>query len=688
MLKAGNYGYLCIMLWMLTASLQGGSAREWKSFHSLQQDPTEPVERRHLASVSGCESACPRTAYEYLGPASTPQKCVCVNPLEVKLQLLNATGFISNDRQFWSEFAAQLSLDPAQVAVRGVAGIGKDSSSINVTVWLLPAAGARFSAAQYATISRLLNSHTVKFDPNLFGPYRVIRIVQLAPPPPPPPSPPPPRPPPAAPPPPQPPAPPGQGGSSKKSSSSMGLVIGIAAGTAILLAVAGCVVWTLMARRTRRCKAGDLAQGGGEKDVKSGSVGGAGAGAGAAGPAAGKEESSSLPRPMSTRVFTFEELHDATCGFDSSMLLGEGGFGRVYRGKLKDGTQVAIKKLTSGGQQGDKEFLVEVEMLSRLHHRHLVKLIGYYASADTQHQLLCYELVPNGSLESWLHGHMPDDGRLDWDTRMRIAIGAARGLAYLHEDSQPCVIHRDFKASNILLERSFNAKVADFGLAKQAPEGAGGHVSTRVMGTFGYVAPEYAMTGHLLVKSDVYSYGVVLLELLSGRKPVDMTQPAGQENLVTWARPLLRRRERHQGLVDPLLQGHYPEDDLAHVAAIAAACVAPEAQQRPTMGEVVQSLKIVQRESEYTNSGEQELFGTAPAPLAGAPSSKSGKSETWPERFRAQAAKYDNLDSPTSGSSFVSSESGPLFKSRLPSNLTQEELERSRLESEDLAEGR
>ncbi|GFZ19300.1 protein kinase superfamily protein [Actinidia rufa] len=176
---------------------------------------------------------------------------------------------------------------------------------------------------------------------------------------------------------------------------------------------------------------------------------------------------------------------------------------------LRHPTTVAIKRLTSGGQQGDKEFLVEVEMLSRLHHRNLVKLVGYYSNRDSSQNLLCYELVPNGSLEAWLHGPLGVNCPLDWDIRMKIALDAARGLAYLHEDSQPCVIHRDFKASNILLENNLNAKVADF-------------------------APEYAMTGHLLVKSDVYSYGVVLLELLTGRKPVDMSQPSGQENLVTW----------------------------------------------------------------------------------------------------------------------------------------------------------
>ncbi|KAA8549075.1 hypothetical protein F0562_000759 [Nyssa sinensis] len=197
----------------------------------------------------------------------------------------------------------------------------------------------------------------------------------------------------------------------------------------------------------------------------------------------------SLPYPTSTRFLAYEELREATNNFEPASMLGEGGFGRVFKGVLSDGTAVAIKRLTNGGQQGDKEFLVEVEMLSRLHHRNLVKLVGYYSSRDSSQNLLCYELVPNGSLESWLHGPLGVNCPLDWDTRMKIALDAARGLAYLHEDSQPCVIHRDFKASNILLENNFHAKVADFGLAKQAPEGRANYLSTRVMGTFGYVAP-------------------------------------------------------------------------------------------------------------------------------------------------------------------------------------------------------
>ncbi|XP_042514560.1 receptor-like serine/threonine-protein kinase ALE2 isoform X2 [Macadamia integrifolia] len=298
---------------------------------------------------------------------------------------------------------------------------------------------------------------------------------------------------------------------------------------------------------------------------------------------------------LSVETFSLADLEKATEKFSSKRILGEGGFGRVYHGIMEDGTEVAVKLLTRGSQNGDREFIAETEMLSRLHHRNLVKLIGVCIEEHTR--CLVYELVPNGSVESHLHGADKIKGPLDWDARMKIAIGAARGLAYLHEDSNPRVIHRDFKASNVLLEDDFTPKVSDFGMAREATEGSQ-HISTRVMGTFGYVAPEYAMTGHLLVKSDVYSYGVVLLELLSGRKPVDMSQPQGQENLVTWARPLLASREGLEQLVDPCLHGNYDFNDMAKVAAIASICVHPEVAQRPFMGEVVQALKLIYKDND------------------------------------------------------------------------------------------
>ncbi|CAL0320298.1 unnamed protein product [Lupinus luteus] len=302
----------------------------------------------------------------------------------------------------------------------------------------------------------------------------------------------------------------------------------------------------------------------------------------------------------SAKTFSMSEIEKATNHFNDSRIIGEGGFGRVYSGILEDGTEVAVKVLKRADHHGDREFLAEVEMLSRLHHRNLVKLIGICSEVSLR--CLVYELIPNGSVESHIHGVLTENGRLDWSVRLKIALGAARGLAYLHEDSSPPVIHRDFKSSNILLEDDFTPKVSDFGLARIASDEENRHVSTRVMGTFGYVAPEYAMTGHLLVKSDVYSYGVVVLELLTGRKPVDMSQPPGQENLVSWARPLLTSKEGLEAIVDPSLGTNVPFESVAKVAAIASMCVQPEVSDRPFMGEVVQALKLVCDEAKEAGS--------------------------------------------------------------------------------------
>ncbi|XP_024932241.2 receptor-like serine/threonine-protein kinase ALE2 isoform X2 [Ziziphus jujuba] len=324
----------------------------------------------------------------------------------------------------------------------------------------------------------------------------------------------------------------------------------------------------------------------------------------------------------SAKTFSINDIERATELFDASRVLGEGGFGRVYSGVLEDGTKVAVKVLKRDDQQGGREFLAEVEMLSRLHHRNLVKLIGI--CTEERSRCLVYELIPNGSVESHLHGVDKETAPLNWVSRIKIALGAARGLAYLHEDSSPRVIHRDFKSSNILLEDDFTPKVSDFGLARTAMDEENRHISTRVMGTFGYVAPEYAMTGHLLVKSDVYSYGVVLLELLTGRKPVDMSQPPGQENLVAWARPLLTSKEGLETIVDPSLGSDAPFESVAKVAAIASMCVQPEVSHRPFMGEVVQALKLVcnEFEKESSRSTSQEELSID---LGGEASTASGQ---------------------------------------------------------------
>ncbi|XP_010260133.1 PREDICTED: serine/threonine-protein kinase CDL1-like isoform X2 [Nelumbo nucifera] len=302
-----------------------------------------------------------------------------------------------------------------------------------------------------------------------------------------------------------------------------------------------------------------------------------------------KESSKDGSDRIAAQTFTFRELAAATKNFRADCLLGEGGFGRVYKGRLESINQiVAIKQLDRNGLQGNREFLVEVLMLSLLHHPNLVNLIGYCADGDQR--LLVYEYMPLGSLEDHLHDLPPDKKRLDWNTRMKIAAGAAKGLEYLHDKANPPVIYRDLKCSNILLGEGYHPKLSDFGLAKLGPVGDKTHVSTRVMGTYGYCAPEYAMTGQLTLKSDVYSFGVVLLEIITGRKAIDNSKAAGEHNLVAWARPLFKDRRKFSQMADPMLQGQYPVRGLYQALAVAAMCVQEQPTMRPLIADVVTAL--------------------------------------------------------------------------------------------------
>ncbi|KAH6823063.1 Protein kinase superfamily protein [Perilla frutescens var. hirtella] len=292
-------------------------------------------------------------------------------------------------------------------------------------------------------------------------------------------------------------------------------------------------------------------------------------------------------------VFTHQELKLITHNFASSNLLGEGGFGPVHKGfiddKLRPGLKaqpVAVKLLDLEGTQGHREWLTEVIFLGQLRHANLVKLIGY--CCEEEHRLLVYEYMPRGSLENQLFRKMCIP--IPWSTRMKIALGAAKGLAFLHEANKP-VIYRDFKASNILLDSDFTVKLSDFGLAKDGPQGDDTHVSTRVMGTQGYAAPEYIMTGHLTSASDVYSFGVVLMELLTGRKSVDKSRPNREQNLVDWARPMLKNPRKLTKVVDPRLEGQYPETGLRKAAALAYQCLSYRPKLRPTMTEVIHVLE-------------------------------------------------------------------------------------------------
>ncbi|CAI0436457.1 unnamed protein product [Linum tenue] len=301
---------------------------------------------------------------------------------------------------------------------------------------------------------------------------------------------------------------------------------------------------------------------------------------------------------ISAKIFAFRELTVATQNFNLENMIGEGGFGRVYKGQLEDKV-VAVKQLDRNGFQGNREFLVEVLMLSLLHHSNLVNLIGYCADGDQR--ILVYEYLANGSLEDHLLDLPEGKAPLDWNTRMKIAAGAAKGLEYLHETADPPVIYRDFKASNILLDAEFNPKLSDFGLAKLGPTGDKTHVSTRVMGTYGYCAPEYALTGQLTSKSDVYSFGVVFLEIITGRRVIDNSRPTEEQNLVTWASPLLKDRKKFDLLADPLLEGKYHQKGLHQALAVAAMCLQEEDTTRPLMSDVVTALEYL-----ATNKGPGE----------------------------------------------------------------------------------
>ncbi|XP_073158415.1 serine/threonine-protein kinase RIPK [Henckelia pumila] len=292
-------------------------------------------------------------------------------------------------------------------------------------------------------------------------------------------------------------------------------------------------------------------------------------------------------------VFTLQELKVITQNFSSSNFLGEGGFGPVHKGfiddKLRPGLKaqpVAVKLLDLDGSQGHREWLTEVLYLGQLRHHNLVKLIGY--CCEEEHRLLVYEYMARGSLENQLFRRFSVS--LPWPTRMKIAIGAARGLAFLHEAEKP-VIFRDFKASNILLDSDFTAKLSDFGLAKDGPEGDDTHVSTRVMGTQGYAAPEYIMTGHLTAASDVYSFGVLLLELLTGRKSLDKTRPPREQNLAEWARPMLKSPRKFGRVIDPRLEGQYSELGVQKAAELAYHCLSHRPKLRPIISEVIKVLE-------------------------------------------------------------------------------------------------
>ncbi|XP_045809294.1 nodulation receptor kinase [Trifolium pratense] len=306
-------------------------------------------------------------------------------------------------------------------------------------------------------------------------------------------------------------------------------------------------------------------------------------------------------KSVSVKPFTLEYIELATENYKT--LIGEGGFGSVYRGTLDDGQEVAVKVRSATSTQGTREFDNELNLLSAIQHENLVPLLGYCNEYDQQ--ILVYPFMSNGSLLDRLYGEPAKRKILDWPTRLSIALGAARGLAYLHTFPGRSVIHRDVKSSNILLDHSMCAKVADFGFSKYAPQEGDSYVSLEVRGTAGYLDPEYYKTQQLSEKSDVYSFGVVLLEIVSGREPLNIKRPRIEWSLVEWAKPYIRASKVDE-IVDPGIKGGYHAEALWRVVEVALQCLEPYSTYRPCMVDIVRELEdaliIENNASEYMKS--------------------------------------------------------------------------------------
>ncbi|KAI7736286.1 hypothetical protein M8C21_001731 [Ambrosia artemisiifolia] len=315
-------------------------------------------------------------------------------------------------------------------------------------------------------------------------------------------------------------------------------------------------------------------------------------------------------KEISIESFTLEQIESAIQHYKT--LIGEGGFGSVYRGTLPDGQEVAVKVRSATSTQGTREFNNELTLLSAIRHENLVPLLGF--CCDNDQQILVYPFMSNGSLQDRLYGEASKRRALDWPTRLSIALGSARatntqfhppGLSYLHTFSGRSVIHRDVKSSNILLDDSMCPKVADFGFSKYAPQEGDSNASLEVRGTAGYLDPEYYSTQHLSAKSDVFSYGVVLLEIITGREPLNIHRPRNEWSLVEWAKPYIRN-SRIEELVDPSIKGGYHTEAMWRVVEVALACIEPFSAYRPSMIDIVRELEdaliIENNASEYLRS--------------------------------------------------------------------------------------
>ncbi|XP_042450235.1 leucine-rich repeat receptor protein kinase HPCA1-like [Zingiber officinale] len=503
------------------------------NFCTLRQQPAAP----YSTSLGNCVgNLCPSNQ------SPNPQSCICAYPFQ-GVMYFRAPRFrdVGNRmlfQQLESELWTKLGLTPGSVFLQNP--FFDSDSYMQLQLKLFPSNGMYFNRSEVRQIGFDLSNQTFK-PPPMFGPYYFIASPYTFP-----------------------------GAIEGRSTMSVGLKVGIAAGCALL--VIGLIVVTIYALRQRRRAERAIER---SKPFASWTRNG--------------DESSEAPQLKGARWFSYDELKRCTNNFSVSNEVGSGGYGKVYRGMLPGGQIVAIKRAQQGSTQGAVEFKTEIELLSRVHHKNLVSLVGF--CFDQGEQMLVYEFIPNGTLRESLSGK--SGILLDWRRRLRIALGSARGLAYLHELADPPIIHRDVKSSNILLDEHLNAKVADFGLSKLMSDTEKGHVSTQVKGTLGYLDPEYYMTQQLTDKSDVYSFGVVMLEMVTAKQPIEKGKYIVREVKMA----IDANDEEFYGLkelMDPVIQ--IAANNLIafrKFIELALRCLEELAVGRPTMSDIVKEIEMM-----------------------------------------------------------------------------------------------
>ncbi|CAH8258712.1 unnamed protein product [Arabidopsis lyrata] len=520
------------------------------NYCQIQQQQVKRIYSTSLANCGG--KSCP------LDQKISPQSCECAYPYEGTLyfrgpmfrDLSNVNTYHSLEMSLW----VKLGLTPGSVSLQNP--FFNNDDYLQIQLALFPPMGKYFNRTEVQRIGFDLSNQTYK-PPPLFGPYYFIASPYTF---------------------------PAEGnGHSLSSRMVTGIITGCSALVLCLVALGIYAIW-----QKRRA---EQAIGLSRPFVSWASSG---------------KDSGGAPQLKGARWFSYEELKKITNNFSVSSELGYGGYGKVYKGMLQDGHMVAIKRAQQGSTQGGLEFKTEIELLSRVHHKNLVGLVGF--CFEQGEQILVYEYMSNGSLKDSLTGR--SGITLDWKRRLRVALGSARGLAYLHELADPPIIHRDVKSTNILLDENLTAKVADFGLSKLVSDCTKGHVSTQVKGTLGYLDPEYYTTQKLTEKSDVYSFGVVMMELITAKQPIEKGKYIVREIKLV----MNKSDDEFYGLRDKMDRslrdaGALPE--LGRYMELALKCVDETASERPTMSEVVKEIEIIIQNSGTSSSSSASASSSA-----------------------------------------------------------------------------